>query len=502
MEDKEHPNNQDEQTEKERQEQENIASNKRMAQTGLKGVATAAGAYFGGATGAKIGSKAADAINNTPVGDTLTDAAGKVGNEANKMSPTGDTNQKFINAAANSGALDLADKGIDAAANETGGPSSNKPENAQIQNGNNQSNQSDITNKSTPTDNQLGNGLKDKKNPNKKNSNSNDSEPSNVSNRNPSKKLPNKKRFSKHSNGEDDDPKENDKSKPKSKLIKHKDKSEWIKIENSHEAIIDEETFNKVQVAMKERTKPVKSTGIVHLFSGKVFCLECEHYMRKKNSAKHEYLVCSNNRDGYDDCINKASIRYDLLADLVLEAINKKIKKFYDKEKLITRYLGIIFAFIQGYILTIVYMKGMSSLDILKTTVVMTAGTCFLLWLGDQVTTKGIGNGISLLIMAGIIQSMPSMFVTTFQSLVTSGSYSTVVGSLLFALFVMVYILIILGVVFIQLAERRVPIQYSNRTNSAYGAQTSYLPIKLNAAGVMPVIFASTLITIPTTIVN
>lgn len=167
----------------------------------------------------------------------------------------------------------------------------------------------------------------------------------------------------------------------------------------------------------------------------------------------------------------------------------------------ITRYLGIIFAFIQGYILTIVYMKGMSSLDILKTTVVMTAGTCFLLWLGDQVTTKGIGNGISLLIMAGIIQSMPSMFVTTFQSLVTSGSYSTVVGSLLFALFVMVYILIILGVVFIQLAERRVPIQYSNCTNSAYGAQTSYLPIKLNPAGVMPVIFAQTLLAIPTTIV-
>lgn len=218
MEDKEHPNNQDEQTEKERQEQENIASNKRMAQTGLKGAATAAGAYLGGEAEAKIGSKAADVINNTPVGDTLTDAAGKVGNEANKMSPTGNTNQKLINAAANSGALDLADKGIDAAANKTGGPSSNKPENAQIQNGNNQSNQSDITNKPTPTDNQIGNSLKDKKNPNKKNSDSNDSEPSDVSNRNPSKKLPNKKKFSKHSNGEDDDPKENDKSKPKSKL--------------------------------------------------------------------------------------------------------------------------------------------------------------------------------------------------------------------------------------------------------------------------------------------
>ena len=167
----------------------------------------------------------------------------------------------------------------------------------------------------------------------------------------------------------------------------------------------------------------------------------------------------------------------------------------------ITRYLGILFAFIQGYILTIVYMNGMSSLDIIKTTVVMTAGTCFLLWIGDQVTTKGIGNGISLLIMAGIIQSMPSMFVTTFQSLVTSGTYSTVLGSILFALFVIVYIFIILGVVFIQLAERRIPIQYSNRTNSAYGAQTSYLPIKLNPAGVMPVIFAQTLLAIPTTIV-
>ena len=120
----------------------------------------------------------------------------------------------------------------------------------------------------------------------------------------------------------------------KNHKIKHKDKSEWIKFKNTHEPIIDEEIFNKVQVAMKERTKPMKATGIVHIFSGKVFCLECKHYMRKKNTTKHEYLVCSNNRDGYDDCINKASIRYDLLADLVLESINKKIKKFYDEEEL------------------------------------------------------------------------------------------------------------------------------------------------------------------------
>ena len=71
---------------------------------------------------------------------------------------------------------------------------------------------------------------------------------------------------------------------------------------------------------------------MVHIFSGKVFCLECEHYLRKKNSARHEYLVCSNNRDGYDDCINKSSMRYDTLEEIILNAINEKIKKFYDEE--------------------------------------------------------------------------------------------------------------------------------------------------------------------------
>ena len=86
---------------------------------------------------------------------------------------------------------------------------------------------------------------------------------------------------------------------------------------------------------MKERTKPMKKTGTVHMFSGKVFCLECKLYMRKKNSTKHEYLVCSNNRDGYDDCINKSAIRYDELEEIVLNTINKKIKKFYDENELL-----------------------------------------------------------------------------------------------------------------------------------------------------------------------
>lgn len=168
----------------------------------------------------------------------------------------------------------------------------------------------------------------------------------------------------------------------------------------------------------------------------------------------------------------------------------------------ITRYLGILFAFIQGYVFTIAYMKATDPVAILKTTVVMTAGTCFLLWLGDQITEKGIGNGLSLLIMAGIIQSLPKMFVKAFENLIGSGTYSTTIGIILFTIFVIVYLFIIIGMVWIQLAERRIPIQYSNRTTSAYGAEQTYLPIKLNSASVIPVIFASTLITIPITIVN
>ncbi len=120
----------------------------------------------------------------------------------------------------------------------------------------------------------------------------------------------------------------------KNHKIKKKDKSEWIRIENTHEAIIDKEIFKKVQNNIKERTKSIKNTGIVHIFSGKVFCLQCGHYMRKKNSKEHEYLLCSKNRDGYDDCLNKISIRYDVLKKIVLDAINDKIQKFYDEKKL------------------------------------------------------------------------------------------------------------------------------------------------------------------------
>ncbi len=193
-----------------------------------------------------------------------------------------------------------------------------------------------------------------------------------------------------------------------------------------------------------------------------------------------------------------------LQMDIVPYFKELKEQGYTGKQKInkITRYLGILFAFIQGFIFTIVYSGSNDVFTILKTTVVLTAGTSLLLWIGDQITKHGIGNGMSLIIMAGILQSLPSVFIAAFKELVLAETFSTVIGSLLFGAFVVIYLLIIVGMVWIQLAERRIPIQYANRTNSAYGGHQNFLPIKINSAGVIPVIFASTLITIPVTIVN
>lgn len=163
----------------------------------------------------------------------------------------------------------------------------------------------------------------------------------------------------------------------------------------------------------------------------------------------------------------------------------------------INRYLGILFAFVQGYLFSYAYLKGMGSLTVLKTTLILTAGSSLLIWLADEVTNKGLGNGMSLIIMAGIVQALPGMFITAFNDLVLAGNFSTMAGISLFILFVIVYVLIIVGVIFIETAQRRIPIQYSNRTSSSYNAEQSYIPIKLNSAGVMPVIFASAFVGIP-----
>ena len=168
----------------------------------------------------------------------------------------------------------------------------------------------------------------------------------------------------------------------------------------------------------------------------------------------------------------------------------------------ITRYLGIALAFVQAYVLT-VFLLGVTDVAmILKITLVMTAGTSFLLWLGDRITMKGIGNGQSLLIMASIVLSLPAVFTGAYELFIGESTYTTWVGVLFFIFYLLMYLLVIVGVVWITLAERKIPIQYANKTVSAYGAKESYLPLRINYAGVMPVIFASMLLTIPSIIVN
>ena len=167
----------------------------------------------------------------------------------------------------------------------------------------------------------------------------------------------------------------------------------------------------------------------------------------------------------------------------------------------ITRYMGIVFAFVQGFAYSFMMMQSASAFDRLYVSLILTAGTAFLLWLGDQVTQKGLGNGVSLLIMAGIIVEMPGIFINTFQQLLLGSTYETWQGGLMFAGFVLVYLLIIIGVIFVQEAERKITIQYANKSTVVAGNR-SYMPMKINAAGVVPVIFASSLLAIPATIAN
>lgn len=200
-----------------------------------------------------------------------------------------------------------------------------------------------------------------------------------------------------------------------------------------------------------------------------------------------------------------ASIIVQLLQMDIIPYFSNLAKEGYSgrtKLNKITRYLGIALAFLQGLVMSFSFLgESATSLDYLRVTLILTAGTCFLLWLGDQITRKGVGNGISILIMAGILISTPSMMVDAYNAFVVSGTVQEVaLGVTKFILFLLVYIAIIVGVVFIEKSERRIPVQYSNKTATAYGAKQTYIPFRLNSSGVMPVIFASSLISIPSLI--
>ena len=207
---------------------------------------------------------------------------------------------------------------------------------------------------------------------------------------------------------------------------------------------------------------------------------------------------------GVTPYINASIVTQLLTMDIIPYFKELKEQGYVGRQKInrITRYLGIALAFVQAYVLTVFLLKVTDVSMILKITLIMTAGTSLLLWLGDQITNKGIGNGQSLLIMASIVLSLPSVFTGAYQAFIGAGTYTSWVGVLFFIIYLIMYFLVIVGVVWISLAERKIRIQYANKTVSAYGAKESYLPLKINYAGVMPVIFASMLLTIPSIIVN
>lgn len=207
-----------------------------------------------------------------------------------------------------------------------------------------------------------------------------------------------------------------------------------------------------------------------------------------------------------------ASIILQLLTSVVphLEKLSKEGEAGRRKITQYTRYGTVFLSIIQGFGISVglEQMSGPSGAMIvmnpgwgfrLMTMLTLTAGTAFIMWLGEQITERGIGNGISLIIFAGIVARLPSA-INNSVSLMKTGEIS-----LFIFLFIIVLMIAVVGViVFAEQGQRRLPIQYPKRIvgRKVYGGQSSHLPLKINMAGVIPPIFASSILIFPATIIN
>ncbi|MCR4709589.1 MAG: preprotein translocase subunit SecY, partial [Clostridiales bacterium] len=167
----------------------------------------------------------------------------------------------------------------------------------------------------------------------------------------------------------------------------------------------------------------------------------------------------------------------------------------------ITRYMTVVLAVIQAIGLTVGLFRraviDKSVFSVIVVILVLTAGTAFLMWLGEQINEKGIGNGISLLIFAGIVDRIPSA-IRSLWAQYTSGNMTLITIILL----VVAAVLVIAGVVLIQEGQRKIPVQYAKRVvgRKMYGGQSTHIPVKVNQSGVIPIIFALSLLQFPLTI--
>lgn len=207
-----------------------------------------------------------------------------------------------------------------------------------------------------------------------------------------------------------------------------------------------------------------------------------------------------------------ASIIIQLLSMDFIPALTEMTKSGQTgrmKMEKITRYLGVVLSFVQAYSLVYGFDKQYSVLansnlsGYLYTATVLTAGTMFLIWLGDRISMKGIGNGLSIIIFAGIVSNMPSQFVQVWNVLAGGTTQGELFNGILqFALFVLLYIIIIVFVVVMETAVRKIPIQYTNSSSYTRGNDVTFLPLKINSASVIPVIFAQSIMTAPQIVIS
>ena len=208
-----------------------------------------------------------------------------------------------------------------------------------------------------------------------------------------------------------------------------------------------------------------------------------------------------------------SSIIIELLSMDVIPALaqwNKEGNTGKKKKDKVTRVLTFALAIIQGGSLTYAFDKGYSILasssiwTYVYVVLVMAAGSMFTMWLGDQITIKGVGNGTSLLIFTGIVANLPNSFISSFKSMVTFGSaYKTATSLAWYILFVIVYLAIVVFVVFEEGAIRKIPIIYATNTQTVmHTKESTNLPIKINSSSVIPVIFAASVLAAPRTIIS
>lgn len=222
-----------------------------------------------------------------------------------------------------------------------------------------------------------------------------------------------------------------------------------------------------------------------------------------------------------------ASIMMQLLT-AVIPQLSKLAKEDGGRQKIMqyTRYATIALCIFQGYLLALSFENPQSNpflqgiMDTINqmgvplvadpgwpfrilTVITLTAGTMFLMWLGDQITDRGVGNGMSLIITVGIVAQLPAALIQAWNTFVPSGGRATSqVSPMVLVLMIAFLVLVIAAVICVTQAQRKISVQYAKRVvgRKVYGGQTQYMPLKVNYAGVMPIIFAQALLVFPSTI--